>query len=162
MSGHFDMENFGEYKDIEEQAPLTRTPSAPTPSAPVPATPVASGFTIPRYGTPAVPRTYQRTIRVYELPVEDVFGEDPSPELLPCAVVGTFLSWIPIIGVITYFVNWSAPPRTPRRYWANMALWIAFFVAFFDVVFWILHAGQLHRQHQDVQPPVSVQEDDLN
>eukprot|EP00981_Chlorochromonas_danica_P002983 scaffold601_cov170-Ochromonas_danica.AAC.44 len=88
--------------------------------------------------TSTAPTMRERIIRVYEIPAVREDRPDPLPQLLVCAIVGCLFSWIPIIGCLTWIVNITAPPGSPRRIWANTACAIATLVVFFNIFFWCI------------------------
>jgi hypothetical protein len=63
-------------------------------------------------------------------------GEDRHPGLLPCAIVGFIFSWIPIIGIITYCINFDAPLGSQRRMFAQMACFVAMIIILINIIFW--------------------------
>lgn len=54
-----------------------------------------------------------------------------------CAQVGCWFSWIPLIGIINFFLNSDAAPQTRRQYFAYMSCLIATVVIVVNIVFWI-------------------------
>ncbi len=94
--------------------------------------------------------------RVYEsasrVPAVTVYGTYPAQRVIverdpgeDCALMGCLLSWIPIIGVITFFVHCDAPPESRRAYWARTACIIASLVVFFNLVFWPVYEEEQGR-----------------
>lgn len=85
-----------------------------------------------------------RIIYVAEAPVYAQYNSpyvlddvaDPHPGLLGCAIIGFIFSWIPIIGFITYCINFDAPLNSQRRLFAHMACLIAMIVLLFNIFFW--------------------------
>lgn len=53
-----------------------------------------------------------------------------------CAFIGCLFSWIPIVGIITYIINWSAMPHTRRAHWARIALFISLLVLIINIILW--------------------------
>lgn len=90
-------------------------------------------------------------VRVHAVPVVVLEAEDPCPAMLPCAVIGALCSFIPLIGCLTYAVNWDAPQHTSRRRWANAALAVALVVIVvyvaFCVIFFSLSIARRHHMH---------------
>ena len=57
-----------------------------------------------------------------------------------CALFGCLFSWIPFVGIITFIINFDAPPHTRRGFWARWALIIALVILISNIVFWPLMA----------------------
>jgi hypothetical protein len=53
-----------------------------------------------------------------------------------CAFIGCLLSWIPLIGFVTFIIHCDAPVESRRSYWARTACIISSLIVFFNMVFW--------------------------
>lgn len=53
-----------------------------------------------------------------------------------CALVGCIFSWIPLVGLITYAIHWSAPYFSRRAFWARTALVISLVVLIINIIYW--------------------------
>lgn len=55
-----------------------------------------------------------------------------------CAICGCVFSWIPIVGLITYCVNWNAPRGSQTRMWASIALCVSLAIIIFNLLYWTI------------------------
>lgn len=81
---------------------------------------------------------------IYSTQPTNVYGTYPTSQIIiqqrdpgeHCAFLGCLLSWIPIIGFVTFIIHCDAPSDSRRSYWARTACLIASLVVFFNMVFW--------------------------
>ncbi|RYH05284.1 hypothetical protein EON65_45135 [archaeon] len=106
---------------------------------------MASGTTEPLIGVQST-QPVSTTVHVYEIREVE---EDAQKGLLPCAIAGCILSFIPIVGWVTWIVNYRAPVGSSRRAWASAACAVASLVAFFNIFFWSFMPRPSDDHHHD-------------
>jgi hypothetical protein len=81
---------------------------------------------------------------IYNTQPVNVYGTYPTSQIIVqqrdpgehCAFIGCLLSWIPLIGFVTFIIHCDAPSESRRSYWAKTACIISSLIVFFNVVFW--------------------------
>ena len=127
------------------ESPATSTPrieAAPRTSSVLLVQPIPNEG-IPVVAEPSIPpdaqviyvnrRRYSGRKPAYFLYPEELVAEEESAT---CALCGLFFSWIPLVGIFTYFWNFNAPVNSVRFYYARNALCVAVFVLILNVVLW--------------------------
>eukprot|EP00245_Coleochaete_scutata_P009796 TRINITY_DN3312_c0_g1_i1.p2 TRINITY_DN3312_c0_g1~~TRINITY_DN3312_c0_g1_i1.p2 ORF type:complete len:145 (+),score=11.28 TRINITY_DN3312_c0_g1_i1:332-766(+) len=96
-------------------APTFNSTSAPTPPVGVPFhhAPDQQAYYQPDVAVPVQGFAIQQS-SVVQQPPEDT-------GMLACSIIGLIFSFIPIIGWITFCVNWPAPPGSKRRIFGIVA-----------------------------------------
>lgn len=89
--------------------------------------------------------TTTTTVYVIQRDIESTNPVDPYDErALSCVLVGVCFSWIPIIGLMTYCFNFTAPRGSLTYRYALLALLIALISSIFNIIFWSTAAGYVY------------------
>ena len=59
-----------------------------------------------------------------------------------CAMIGCLFSWIPIVGIVTGWINRDARQGSATQSWARTALFISLIILIIGIVYFTLPLGQ--------------------